>query len=190
MEAYSAVPKFESLVLHSVSVESLRSAGDGNRRFRIYYWLNPPPGINTVVVSNPNTGPNELDVSAMLFTNVNQATPLGDVVLDVSTDDRTSESETVNTTSTDLVVHVIANALDNVGGTLGPGETAISIVNDTFFKGDASLMISTKPGGNPNTTVSSSGWQPLVVNGVAIVLHGNSAGGGGSSQRRGQLISD
>src|SRR5207245_7140720 len=82
--------------------------GDGNRRFRIYYWLNPSPGPNTIMVSNPNTGPNELSVSAMLYTNVDQTLPFGDVVLDVSTSDRTAESETVNTTPPDLVVHVIA----------------------------------------------------------------------------------
>ncbi len=51
--------------------------GDGNRHFRIYYWLNPPLGTNTIAVSNPNTGPNELAVSAMLFSNVDQTNPVG-----------------------------------------------------------------------------------------------------------------
>ena len=66
--------------------------GDGNRRFRIYYWLNPPVGTNTIMVSNPNTGPNELSVSAMLFTNVDQTNPFGDVVLDVSTNDSSTRA--------------------------------------------------------------------------------------------------
>jgi hypothetical protein len=57
------------------------TGGDGNRRFRIYYWLNPPVGTNTIKVSNPNTGPNELSAVALLFNGVNQAHPLGDVVL-------------------------------------------------------------------------------------------------------------
>src|SRR4030095_6124367 len=45
----------------TVPVDTNRyEGGDGNRRFRIYYWLNPPEGTNTIQVSNPNTGPNEL----------------------------------------------------------------------------------------------------------------------------------
>ena len=39
------------------------TGGDGNRRFRIYYWLNPTPGPNTIVVANPYNGDNELAVS-------------------------------------------------------------------------------------------------------------------------------
>ena len=150
------------------------TGGDGNRRFRIYYWLNPPVGTNTISVSNPNTGANELSVSAMLFTNVDQTNPLGDVVLDVSTTARTAESETVSTTPPDLVVHVIADAL-LIRGNLGPGETSLSVVNDGLRPeaGDASLWISSKPGTDPTTTVSSSGWWlASVMNGVGIVLHG------------------
>jgi hypothetical protein len=151
---------------------------DGNRRFRIYYWLNPPLGINTIRVLNPNTGANELAVSAMLFTNVDQTNPLGEIVLNISTSDRIAESETVHTVPSDLVVHVIANGRDNVGGSLGPGETSRAIVNDTFFKNDVSLWISTKPGEAPTTTVSSSGWDPnsiaRILNAVAFVLHGSS----------------
>jgi len=150
---------------------------DGNRRFRIYYWLNPPLGINTIRVSNPNTGANELSVSAMLFTNVDQTNPLGEIVVNVSTSERTAESETLHTVPTDLVVHAIANGRDNLGGSLGPGETSRAIVNDTFFKGDASLWLSTKPGETPTTTVSSSGWAPSIagiLNAVAFVLHGSS----------------
>jgi hypothetical protein len=146
---------------------------DGNRRFRIYYWLNPPQGINTIQVSNPNSGPNELSAAALLFTNVNQTNPMGDVVLDVSTTVRGEESETVTTTTQDLVVHVIGDAV-YVRGNLGPGETSIAVVNDGVHQasGDASLWVSTKPGQVPTTTVSSSGWAPRVLTGVAIVLHG------------------
>jgi hypothetical protein len=147
------------------------TGGDGNRRFRIYYWVNPPVGNNTIKVSNPNTGPNELSAVALLFNGVNMAHQLGDVVLDVSTQDRTAESETVNTATNDLVVHVIANAL-RTRGSLGSGETSVAVVNDGLkVDGDASLWISTKPGQNPTTTVSSSGWASRVLNGVAIVLH-------------------
>jgi hypothetical protein len=151
------------------------TGGDGNRRFRIYYWLNPALGNNTIRVSNPNTGPNELSAVALLFNGVNQANPLGDVVLDVSTRDRTAESETVNANTNDLVVHVIADALVT-RGSLGPGETSVAVVNDGQHPadGDASLWISTKPGQAPTTTVSSSGWASRVLNGVAIVLHGSS----------------
>ena len=147
---------------------------DGNRRFRIYYWLNPPQGINTIQVSNPNMGPNELSVAALLFTNVNQTNPIGDVVLDVSMIARSQESETVTTTPQDLVLHVIGDAV-YVRGNLGPGETEIVRVNDGAHQasGDASLLISTKPGQVSTTSVSSSGWWlPRVLNGVAIVLHG------------------
>src|SRR5207245_9556314 len=109
-----------------------------------------------------------------LYTNVDQTLPFGDVVLDVSTSDRTAESETVNTTPPDLVVHVIADAVE-IPGNLGPGETAISYVNDGLRpeNGDASLWICTKPGTDPTTTVSSSGWWlSTVLNGVGIVVHG------------------
>jgi hypothetical protein len=116
-------------------------------------------GNNTIKVSNPNTGPNELSAIALLFNGVNQARPLGDVVLDVSTQDRTAESETVTSGTTDLVVHVIADALVT-RGTLGPGEASVAVVNDGqhVANGDASLWISTKTGQSPTTTVSSSGW--------------------------------
>ena len=149
------------------------TGGDGNRRFRIYYWLNPPSGPNTIVVANPSNGDNELAVSAILLTGVAQAGPLGAVVGDVSTSDRTGESETVPTTTSDLVVHVIADALFTRGA-LGPGETSRSIANDGGHQqdGDASLWISTKPGNAGTTTVSSSGWASRVINGVAIVVHG------------------
>jgi chitodextrinase len=149
------------------------TGADGNRRFRIYYWLNPSPGINTINVSNPNTGANELSVVGMVFNNVSQTNPIGDVGLDVSTTERTSETETVTSTSNDLVLHVIAEALD-VRGTLGPGETAVALANDGMhpLSGDASLWIATKSGQQPTTTVSSSGWATRVMNGVAIVLHG------------------
>jgi hypothetical protein len=100
--------------------------------------------------------------------------PLGAVVRDVSTSPRTGESETVTTTTSDLVVHVIANALF-VRGVLASGETSRSIANDSGHQqdGDASLWISTKPGNAATTTVSSSGWGSRVINGVAIVVHGN-----------------
>ena len=158
------------------------TGGDGNRRFRIYYWLNPTPGPNTIVVANPYNGDNELAVSAILLTGVAQPGPLGEVVRDVSTNGRTGESETVPTTTSDLVVHVIADAT-LVRGTLGPGETSLSVANDGNQKlnagdGDASLWIASKPGTSPTTTVSSSGWpsgpapSPRPLNGVVIVVHG------------------
>jgi hypothetical protein len=149
------------------------AGGDGNRRFRIYYWVNPPQGPNTIVVANPYSGANELAVSAILLTGVMPSGPLGAVVRDVSTSNRTGESEMVSTSTGDLVVHVIANALF-VRGILGTGETSRSIANDGGHPqdGDASLWISTKPGGAGATTVSSSGWASRVINGVAIVVHG------------------
>jgi hypothetical protein len=150
------------------------TGGAGNRRFRIYYWLNPPPGDTTVVVTNPpaNTTNNELAVSVVLLDNVNQANPLGAIVLDVSTSARTGESETVPTTTDDLVVHVIADGLF-IRGTLGDGETSRSVANDGIHRadGDASLWIATKPGEPGSTTVSSSGWASRVINGAAIVVH-------------------
>jgi uncharacterized repeat protein (TIGR01451 family) len=155
------------------------TGGAGNRRFRIYYWLNPPTGTNTIVVSNPSSGANELAVSAILLNNVSQTNPVGPVGLDVSTVDRTAESETVATNDSDLVVHVIANAL-YVRGVLGEGETSRSIANDGHHieDGDASLWISTKLGRAASTTVSSSGWARRVINGAAITIH--SAGGPGA----------
>jgi hypothetical protein len=151
------------------------NGGTGNRRFRIYYWLNPPPGATTVVVTNPpaDTSDNELAVSVVLLGNVGQANPLGAIALDVSTSARTGESETVPTTTNDVVVHVIADALF-VRGTLGTGETTRSVANDGIHQadGDASLWIATKPGGPGSTTVSSSGWASRVINGAAIVVHG------------------
>ena len=157
------------------------TGGAGNRRFRIYYWLNPPPGLTTVVVKNDpanNPSGNELAVSAVLLDNVSQANPLGAIVRDVSTSARTEESETAPTTTNDLVVHVIADALF-VRGTLGDGETSRSVANDgrhfggdPNLDGDASLWIATKPGERGSTTVSSSGWASRVINGAAIVVHG------------------
>jgi len=153
------------------------TGGAGNRRFRIYYWLNPPPGLTTVVVKNHQANitatDNELAVSVVLLDNVSQANPLGAIVLDVSTSARTEESETVPTTKDDLVVHVIADALF-IRGTLGDGETSRSVANDGIHQadGDASLWIATKPGEPGSTTVSSSGWASRVINGAAIVVHG------------------
>ena len=151
------------------------TGGTGNRRFRIYYWLNPPPGATTVVVTNPpaDSTPNELAVSVVLFGNVGQASPLGAIALDVSPSVRTGENETVPTTTNDVVVHVIADAL-LVRGTLGNGETSHSVANDGIHPadGDASLWIATKPGEPGNTTVSSSGWASKVISGAAIVVHG------------------
>ena len=158
------------------------NGGDGNHRFRIYYWLNPPQGTNNLMVANPNSGANELAVSAVLFANVSQTAPIGTPVLDVSTTGRTSESETVSSSTGDLVLHVIADAL-HITGNLGSGETSRSLANDGSPKngpgdGDASLWFSTKPGAASATTVSSSGWasgpapSPRVINGVAIAIHG------------------
>jgi len=149
------------------------TGGAGNRRFRIYYWVNPAPGTNTVVVSNPNTGANELAVSVILLNHVSQTSPIGTPILDVSTAARTGESETVPTSPSDLVIHVIADAL-LTRGTLGSGETSVSIANDGNHPadGDASLWISTKPGSSGNTTVSSSGWASRTINGVGIAVHG------------------
>ena len=163
------------------------NGGAGNQRFRTYYWLNPPQGTNNLVVADSNTLANELAVSAVLFANVSQTTPIGAPVLDVSTTPRTSESETVNSSTSDLVLHVIADA-SFVTGTLGTGETSRSLANDGFTKlgagdGDASLWLSTKPGAAPTTTVSSSGWPgspapaPRVVNGVGIPIHGADVNG-------------
>jgi Concanavalin A-like lectin/glucanases superfamily len=151
------------------------NGGAGNRRFRIYYWLNPPLGSNTVVVTNPQADStfNELAVSVVLLGNVAQTSPLGPIVLDVSTSARTGESETASSTTNDLVVHVIADALVT-RGTLGTGEISRSVANDGAHPadGDASLWISTKPGELPSTAVSSSGWASRVINGAAIVVHG------------------
>jgi hypothetical protein len=150
------------------------TGGDGNRRFRIYYWSNPPAGNNTLLVTNSYSGGNELAVSAIVLTNVAQAVPLGAVVLDVSTNNRTGESETVFASTNDLVVHVIADQFF-IMGALGSGESSVSIANDGHHQwaGDASLWVSTKAGDDSSTTVSSSGWPSGVINGVAIVVHGN-----------------
>ena len=169
------IPAITRLVERKIVETDGYTGGAGNRRFRIYYWLNPPPGPNTVIVTNPqaDSTPNELAVSVVLLGNVAQASPLGAIALDVSTSARTGESETVPTTTNDLVVHVIADALI-VRGTLGTGETSRSVANDGAHPadGDASLWISTKPGELPSTTVSSSGWASRVINGVAIAVHG------------------
>jgi hypothetical protein len=151
------------------------SGGDGNRSFRTYYWVNPPPGENFLLVTNDfYDGPNELAVSAILLTNAAQTASLGVTGLDVSTDDRTGESETVTTTTSDLVVHIIADRF-YVLGTLGSGETSRSIVQEGHHptSGDASLWILTKPGESGSTTVSSTNWASGVINGVALVVHGS-----------------
>jgi uncharacterized Zn-binding protein involved in type VI secretion len=149
------------------------NGGSGNRRFRIYYWLNPAPGAHTVTVANPYTGGNELAFSVLLFNGVSQTTPVGTPVIDVSPNARTGESETAVSTTNDLIVHVIADQLITTG-TLGTGETSRSLANDGKHAptGDASLWISTKPGTSGGTTVSSSGWASFVINGVAIAVHG------------------
>lgn len=94
------------------------TGGDGNRRFRIYYWRSPATGTSTIVVSNPGKEPHELAVSAVLFNHVSGTDPRPLPVLDVSTSDRTGESETIPTIASDLVVHVIADAFFT-RGTLG-----------------------------------------------------------------------
>jgi hypothetical protein len=152
--------------------------GAGNRRFRIYYWKNLAPGTNTLSVALNDatgvyTGPNELAVSAILLNNVDQTNPIRAIATDVSATARTGESETVTSTTSDLVVHVIAEALLTTG-TLGAGETSVSLANDGKHPadGDASLWLSTKPGQAGTTTVSSSGWASRVINGVAIAVSG------------------
>ncbi len=152
------------------------SGGAGNRRFRVYYWLHPVQGSNTVTVANPYTGGNELAFSVILLNNVSQTMPIATPVLDISTTPRTGETETINTTASDLVLHIIANQLV-IRGTLGSGETSVSVANDGKHSppsGDASLWVSTKPGSAGTTTVSSSGWASFVINGVAIAVHGAS----------------
>jgi hypothetical protein len=154
--------------------EIVETNGYSNPRcFRIYYWLNPPTGTHTIKVSNPSSTANELSVSAVLFSGVSQSNPLATPVLNVSTSARTGESETAATSTNDLVVHVIADAL-LTRGTLGTGETSASIANDGHHPqdGDASLWVSTKPGAAGTTTVSSSGWANRTINAVAIALHG------------------
>ena len=150
------------------------TGGTGNRLFRIYYWLNPPVGPNTLFVGVQSNIANELAVSAIVLTNAAPTSPLGPVALDVSPASRTGESETASASASDLVVHIIADAL-LARGTLGPGETSRSVANDGHHpvNGDASLWISTKPGQSPTTTVSSSGWASRVINGVAFAVHGN-----------------
>jgi hypothetical protein len=158
------------------------SGGNNNHRFRTYYWLNPPPGANGIVVQNTYVGSNELAVSAVVLSNVKQTSTFGTIVSDVSTTGRTSESETVTTTASDLVLHIIADALF-VRGTLSNGEASVAVANDGLPKsgagdGDASLWIASKPGSSPITTVGSSGWPgspapaPRVINGVAIPIRG------------------
>ena len=144
-----------------------------NNNFRVYYWLNPPLGTNTVTVSNPSTTANELAMSVIQLSNVAQASPIGQVATDVSASTRTSEGETVTTGSGDLVVHIIADAL-LTRGTLSAGETSRSVANDGKHPqdGDSSLWISTEPGGSPTTNVGSSGWATRVMNSAAIVVHG------------------
>ncbi len=157
------------------------SGGAGNHRFRIWYWVNPPAGNNSVIIQNTYSGSNEIAASAVLLSNVNQSVPFGAITIDTSSLGRSSESETVASTIGDLVVHAIADAYF-IRGNLGLGETSSSIANDGLQKsspgdGDASLWISTKPGSAPTTTVSSSGWPsspapaPSPMTGVAIIVH-------------------
>lgn len=161
------------------------TGGAGNQRFQLFYWVNPPAGTNTVVIKNSSFGDNEITAAAVLLSNVSSISPLGAMTLDVSPTGRTSERETVATTASDLVLHVIADAVV-IRGTLGAGESSVSVANDGLQKlnagdGDASLWISTKLGASPTTTVSSSGWpsgpspSPRPLNAVALVLHGAGA---------------
>lgn len=151
------------------------TGGSGNHLFRIYYWLNPPAGTNTVSVNSSYNGSNELAFAVVLFNNVSATAPLGTPVLDVSATARTGESETVSTVSNDLVLHVIADGLVT-RGTLSSGETSISVANDGHHPqdGDASLWFATKAPSTSSTTVSSSGWATRVINGVGIAIHGTS----------------
>jgi hypothetical protein len=138
--------------------------------------VNPPPGENFLLITNDlYDGDNELAVSAIVLTNAAQTASLGVTGLDISTNEtRTGESETVTTTTSDLVVHIIADRF-YVLGTLGSGETSRSIAQEDHhpWSGDASLWISTKPGESGSTTVSSTGWASGVINGVALVVHGS-----------------
>ena len=160
------------------------TGGAGNQRFQVFYWVNPPAGTNNIVIQNTFMAQMRLRLGGAL-QNVSQAGPLGAMTLDVSPTGRTSESETVATTASDLVLHVIADAVV-IRGTLGAGESSASVANDGKQKlnagdGDASLWISTKLGASPTTTVSSSGWpsgpspSPRPLNAVALVLHGAGA---------------
>jgi uncharacterized repeat protein (TIGR01451 family) len=162
------------------------NGGAGNQRFQIFYWINPPSGTNSIVIQGTFTGSNEITASAVLLQNVSQTAPFGAMALDVSPVGRTSETETVAATSSDLVLHAIADAV-LIRGTLGPGETSLSVANDGLQKlnagdGDASIWIASKPGASLGTTVSSGGWpsspspSPRPLNALAIVLHGATTG--------------
>ena len=88
----------------------------------------PPPDAAALATYYPSDyRPHAAAVSVILFGNVAQANPLGAIALDVLPSARTSESEMVPTTTNDLVVRVIADALIVRGTTLGNGETPRSV---------------------------------------------------------------
>lgn len=151
------------------------AGGAGNKRFRTYYWVGPAAGAHDLVValrvgdknSAPYAGANELAVSAVLLNGAAQTFyPFRDVQKDISAATRTGESVTVNSTTTDLVVHIIASSL-TARGTLGAGETSRSIANNGTDI--SSLWVSTKAGAASTTTVSSTGWaNTFALEGVAF----------------------
>jgi len=148
--------------------------GTGNTLLRCYYWTAPAAGAHNLIVTlgdgtsdGVNGGANELSVAAILLNGAAQTFyPFRDVAVDVSTNTRTSETITVNSAATDLVVHIVAAAV-TAPGTLGAGETSRSLANDG--SDDASVWITTKPGGASTTTVSSTGWaNTFPIQGIAF----------------------
>lgn len=148
---------------------------------RCAYWIGSmlTTGTHDLVVTLGPRGvapgnAQELTVQALLFNNVAPVLyPFRDTQKDISTSNRSSETETLSSTASDLVVHIIASSLATAG-TLGSGETAIVNANDATD--DASLYISTKAGGASTTTVSSSGWASTFnLQGLAFSIKGPAA---------------
>jgi len=153
------------------------TGGTANTLLRCYYWTAPAAGAHNLIVRRNDAAgdiinnANELAVAAILINGAAQTFyPFRDVAVDVSTNTRTSETVTVNSAATDLVVHVIAPSL-TAQGTLGAGETSRSWANDG--SDDASVWFSTKAGGASSTTVSSSGWaSTFPIQGIAFSVLG------------------
>lgn len=150
-----------------------------NHRLRCAYWTNPTAGTHDLVIVLTAGVPgvsatiaNEIGVCAVLFNNAAQTYwPFRDTQKDISATTRTSETETVTSSTTDLVVHVMASS-HAVIGTIGAGETTVSQTANAGA--DITNVLVTTKAGTSSVTVGSTGWPttptPFPLEGLAFSI--------------------
>jgi hypothetical protein len=154
----------------------------GNKLLRAYYWRNPPIGAQTFMIGsldNAGTGTfssvaNELACVVMLIDNVADVDfPFRSIAEDVSASHRGSDSLSLSTHASDLLLHIVGHSQTIANQGSGTGETMIAQANDNT--GDSSLWIASKNPVNGTSTLGVTGFNPtfcLQGYGLAVMGYG------------------